>query len=636
MRDLEELLLLWEEGKLSETDLEDLKARLRAREGRERLFDHLFTSEVIRETLRSRMSGRVARRHESPAASRKGLLTPSAESNRPSSGLRVFLALASCLAVAAGAWLLYVRLSPGPAGGTFAVEEKAPEKYAVILTTGPGVEVIRNGSILPAGVETRLRSGDRIRTLSQGSAKIGFPGEETTMELAGNTEFILAPFEPGKKFDLRAGNLEASVAKQPEGNPMIVGTPQAQIQVLGTRFALRVGPVSGEGENTIQSTRLTVHEGHVRLTRLEDQETVEVPQACHAEAGAGIDLIVRPLSIPPVFLDDFESELRAINPLRKPKGDAWLWNVCRPWLPTAGFPETTAAASVTDEMAHNGRHSLRVPISRDGTCLQFYPYREEDGRWHFMREFALSSAPWQMNSYNRLRFWIRPPAAPASLQQKPLNILVTACLKRQGPNAVGVGPGESIRYDLFSRIPYSGEWHQIILDPHPSQFLEALGRRAREVGYQEHPTAEPGVNGFDAITRLEVQLHLGGLPPAPEFHFDAFEWYREDHPENVGQIHNLHGVYLRSQNEIRVGWRGLQGDAHVAHEVRYAFENIHDLGWEKAQPAPDGAVRTIGGAGENGREWSARSLDLKGRKTVFIAIKPENSELFRQIAVQLD
>jgi hypothetical protein len=71
----------------------------------------------------------------------------------------------------------------------------------------------------------------------------------------------------------------------------------------------------------------------------------------------------------------------------------------------------------------------------------------------------------------------------------------------------------------------------------------------------------------------------------------------------------------------------------VKHEVRYAFRDIFEMGWDAATRPPNGIVAPPGFQGYNGMEWSTRSLNLTGRSTVFIGIKPQFSKSFRQIAI---
>jgi hypothetical protein len=114
----------------------------------------------------------------------------------------------------------------------------------------------------------------------------------TRIELAADTSLV-AP-EGGKRFVLSRGSLLADVVKQPQGAPLVFGTPSAEATVLGTTLRLTVA----EGEKGL--TRLEVLEGKVRLLRALDGKTVDVPSGHFAVAAAGTDLKARALPDPRV------------------------------------------------------------------------------------------------------------------------------------------------------------------------------------------------------------------------------------------------------------------------------------------------------------------------------------------------
>ncbi len=89
----------------------------------------------------------------------------------------------------------------------------------------------------------------------------------TTLTVSGPSLLTLSDREQ-KRIQLRHGCLSAKVKRQPSGRPMLVRTASAELSVLGTRFDV---------EAATESTRLTVHEGRVRLKRLNDAEQVDVP-----------------------------------------------------------------------------------------------------------------------------------------------------------------------------------------------------------------------------------------------------------------------------------------------------------------------------------------------------------------------
>ncbi|MGD0094738.1 MAG: FecR family protein [Planctomycetota bacterium] len=95
----------------------------------------------------------------------------------------------------------------------------------------------------------------------------------------------------GKRVTLESGILEATVAKQAQDKPMTLYTPQADLEVLGTRFRLAV---AGD------CTRLEVYEGRVKLTRRADQKSVEAGAQEFAVVCPGVELkTLRSAASPP-------------------------------------------------------------------------------------------------------------------------------------------------------------------------------------------------------------------------------------------------------------------------------------------------------------------------------------------------
>ncbi|MEO8427400.1 MAG: FecR domain-containing protein, partial [Verrucomicrobiota bacterium] len=91
----------------------------------------------------------------------------------------------------------------------------------------------------------------------------------------------------GKRFELRLGKIEASVARQRPLRPMMITTPQAEARVLGTTFTLRVAT---------NATRLEVTKGKVLFTRTSDRAHVQVLAGSYAVAATNYELLAQPLT----------------------------------------------------------------------------------------------------------------------------------------------------------------------------------------------------------------------------------------------------------------------------------------------------------------------------------------------------
>ncbi|CAN5906848.1 hypothetical protein BH11VER1_BH11VER1_07840 [soil metagenome] len=89
----------------------------------------------------------------------------------------------------------------------------------------------------------------------------------TSLTLSGGVELIFTD-DGQKRLTLKHGVLAANVAPQPQDRPMLIKTPTAEVQVVGTVFNLTARP---------DDTLLRVDKGLVRLKRLADGQSVEVP-----------------------------------------------------------------------------------------------------------------------------------------------------------------------------------------------------------------------------------------------------------------------------------------------------------------------------------------------------------------------
>jgi hypothetical protein len=112
-----------------------------------------------------------------------------------------------------------------------------------------------------------LHPGDALIAGARASATIAFVGEATRFEVEPFTELKVDRGPQGTTIDLRRGEIEATVAPQPAGKPMVLSTAHAKAEVLGTR--LRLSTVAG-------ATRLEVLEGRVRFSSVVDGKALEL------------------------------------------------------------------------------------------------------------------------------------------------------------------------------------------------------------------------------------------------------------------------------------------------------------------------------------------------------------------------
>ena len=162
---------------------------------------------------------------------------------------------------------------------------RGPNEFRLAEVLGGQVILKRGGQDIPVSAGMRLEAGDVLRTDTDAVAQVGYSKERTRMELRQSTELQLATVTGSKRFVLRSGELEASVAKQRHGHSLAIVTSQAEARVIGTAFTLSA---------SADTTRLVVTKGQVRLTRQADGAAVTVGAGFSAVVGPVGELLPRP------------------------------------------------------------------------------------------------------------------------------------------------------------------------------------------------------------------------------------------------------------------------------------------------------------------------------------------------------
>jgi hypothetical protein len=188
-------------------------------------------------------------------------------------------------------------------------------------------------------------------------------------------------------------------------------------------------------------------------------------------------------------------------------------------------------------------------------------------------------------------------------------------------------------------LPNNGYWTQVILNMHPDHRRGDGG--GVDLGVQAYPTEIGGINGgddplstynyFDTMTRIYIQDDLA----TGSFLMDDFQFYNEPVQENDKQVFSVTSTYNPTNNELILTWNRFKDDNSINEDVRYAFSDIHQIGWNAATPAPNGIITPPGWQGYNGMVYDNSTLPLAGHSEVYIAIKPENSNTFTEIAVPI-
>jgi ferric-dicitrate binding protein FerR (iron transport regulator) len=143
-----------------------------------------------------------------------------------------------------------------------------PQAASVQLAATSGeVNVWRDQVTMSATSGFVLKAGDWLLTGKDGTAEIEFPGETTRLKIGASAEFGVVAALPSKELKLTTGTLHASVARQSASHPMLIRTPTAKAEVLGTEFEMNA---------TQERTQMKVTEGRVLIARVADENGVVV------------------------------------------------------------------------------------------------------------------------------------------------------------------------------------------------------------------------------------------------------------------------------------------------------------------------------------------------------------------------
>lgn len=150
-------------------------------------------------------------------------------------------------------------------GRKWSVPEGNQREIGRIESASAVVQFARDGKSIELSVGDAFEAGS-LATDAMETAALRLT-DGTLLSLGTDTELELV--EDGRKrIDLKRGTFTADVVPQPVGKPMLIHTPTAEIEVVGTAFSLAVEP---------ERTHLDVDEGLVRVRRLADDAKVEVP-----------------------------------------------------------------------------------------------------------------------------------------------------------------------------------------------------------------------------------------------------------------------------------------------------------------------------------------------------------------------
>ena len=273
--DLENLIAAWLDGRISEAESETLQQELReSAEARATFNTFAQLDAVIREAADTESVGAISQ------ASGSSVSTPT---TIPATTryARALLAIAAGVVIALTATLYYQHVNKdrniARITGLNGTLTWIGDGGQIVQGAGSPQTETRWSNVLSEGAEL---PGGTIEGMSPDSwFELEFHDGSTGM-ISGDS--ILTFSDQGQKeLRLKQGRFSADVRPQPEGKPMLIHTPAAVLEVIGTQFDVEANP---------ESTMLYVREGKVQVRRVHDGRTVDVPANHRVVATADSDM----------------------------------------------------------------------------------------------------------------------------------------------------------------------------------------------------------------------------------------------------------------------------------------------------------------------------------------------------------
>lgn len=311
----QELLMRYLDGKVSPAELREIEGWLR-----EDADARAWLREIAEQAV---MMGDLARAQT---------LRPAAPAPRPARLLWWALAATTTIILVLSALLLARPAAPA----IVQVEEVA----GGLSWTGADGELrtsLAAGQRLPAGTfETDSESAHAVLRFNDG----------TRLTLGAGVQVSMAD-EGQKRVHLMAGTLSANVRPQPTGHPMLVRTSTATLEVIGTLFSVAAGP---------EQTSMNVEHGQVRVHRLADGATVDVP--AHHAVLASLE-VRHPFQTQVSVMPPTEWRMDFSRP--SPEGSHGVWSPA-----TSGDPALCTAVPLVAGRNPNGSLVLHYGVAMTG------------------------------------------------------------------------------------------------------------------------------------------------------------------------------------------------------------------------------------------------------------------------------
>ena len=188
--------------------------------------------------------------------------------------------------------------------------------------------------------------------------------------ISGISKLKFSQDQGSKVLRLSQGYLSVNATPQPEDKPMLVFSPGARAEVLGTQFNVVASP---------ESTRYTVNEGLVRVKRINDGSVQEVSANHYVVAGLDSEDEFKS-----VFLEDYSEEWKSEFPRDVRRGHLYQSDKI-----TAINPVINPAVKLLTRFSSSAQRVLAPYRLRTKPCLWFEKGRKPE--LHFSVNIGVSA-----------------------------------------------------------------------------------------------------------------------------------------------------------------------------------------------------------------------------------------------------
>jgi ferric-dicitrate binding protein FerR (iron transport regulator) len=189
------------------------------------------------------------------------------------------IAAVSALAVFAAVLPIFVHRSKAPV----ATAPSASSHWAMIVEGRGAGRLLGGGETRPVLPGDQLAAGAVVETGETELTLLSSDG--TRLQVAPHSELRFTRADVIRWFRLSRGAVSLAVAKLPSGERFVVETPDRQVEVKGTRFAVHLAPSDGCAAGTV--TRVTVEEGTVVVRENGGPDEV-IRKGAHWPAGCSV------------------------------------------------------------------------------------------------------------------------------------------------------------------------------------------------------------------------------------------------------------------------------------------------------------------------------------------------------------